>query len=68
MIYDWVSAMVYEADDTTHFHIIPYADIRDHNADPCCWCCPTEDPEDPGIWSHNAMDKREERERVRKRH
>ncbi len=68
MEFNWVSAMVYEPDDTRHFHIVPIGDLRDHEADPACWCSPTEDPDDLGIWVHNAMDRREEYERGRMRH
>jgi hypothetical protein len=68
MEFNWVSAMVYEPDDTRHFHIVPIGDLRDHEADPACWCSPTEDPDDLGIWVHNAMDRREEYERGRMKH
>ena len=68
MEFNWVSAMVYEPDDTRHFHIVPIRDLRDHEADPACWCSPTEDPDDLGIWVHNAMDRREEYERGRMKH
>lgn len=68
MEFNWVSAMVYEPDDTRHFHIVPIGDLRDHEANPACWCSPTEDPDDLGIWVHNAMDRREEYERGRMKH
>ena len=68
MEFDWVAAMVYEPDESQHFHIVPIGDLRDHEADPACWCSPTEDPDDLGIWVHNAMDRREEYERGRMRH
>jgi len=68
MVFDWISAMVYEFDDEQHFHIVPVGDLRDHDADPDCWCGPTEDDEDPGIWVHHAMDKREEYEQDRMKH
>lgn len=68
MEFNWISAMVYEPDDTRHFHIVPIGDLRDHEADPACWCSPTEDPDDLGIWVHNAMDRREEYERGRMKH
>lgn len=60
--------MVYEGCGAHHFHIVPLDDLRDHEADPACWCNPTEDEEDPGIWVHSAMDKREEYERGRMKH
>ena len=28
MEFNWVSAMVYEPDDTRHFHIVPIGDLR----------------------------------------
>lgn len=68
MEFDWVAAMVYEPDESRHFHIIPAGDIDLHRADPTCWCSPEEDPEDPGIWVHHAMDRRDEYERGRMRH
>ena len=68
MDFDWVSAMVYEPDNTQHFHIVPIDDLKDHAADPSCWCKPSEDAEDPGIWVHHAMDQREEYERGRMKH
>jgi hypothetical protein len=68
MVYDWISLMVYEEDDTSHFHIVPIGDLRDHYADPTCWCTPTEDEEDPGIWVHHSMDRREEYELGRMKH
>lgn len=67
-VFDWITAMVYEADESHHFHIIPMDDLKDHHADPLCWCRPLEDTEDPGIWVHNAADRREEYERGRMRH
>lgn len=68
MEFNWVSAMVYEPDDTMHFHIVPVGDLRDHEADPSCWCKPSEDTEDPGIWVHNSMDRREDYEMGRMKH
>lgn len=68
MQFNWFTAMVYEADDSAHFHIVPVDDLRDHAADPTCWCSPVEDPEDPDIWVHNAMDRRDEYERGRMKH
>lgn len=43
------------------YHIIPINDLREHEATPECWCCPTEDEED-GLVVHHAMDNREEYE------
>lgn len=68
MQFRWVTAMVYEVDETVHFHIVPAGDLRDHEAHPSCWCQPTEDEDDPGIWAHKAMDKREEYELGRMKH
>jgi hypothetical protein len=68
MVFGWVSAMVYEVDDTHHYHIVPVDDVRDHEVHTECWCNPTEDDEDPGIWVHHAMDKREEYEQGRMKH
>lgn len=40
------------------YHIIPIDDLREHEATPDCWCCPTECEED-GTVVHNALDNRE---------
>ncbi len=43
----------------SHQHVMPLADLRDHDAHPQCWCHPTEDPECPGLFVHHSMDGRE---------
>lgn len=40
-------------DDT---HVVPLNDLREHEAEPDCWCGPTEDE---GVWIHHSMDRRE---------
>lgn len=47
-------------------HVIPVEDIHVHSAKSTCWCFPIElEPVDfPGIFTHNAKDCREAKERV----
>jgi hypothetical protein len=45
---------------------MPLRDLRDHTCGTDCWCKPTQDLEQPGLWIHHAMDKREEYEEGRK--
>lgn len=41
-------------------HVIPLADLREHEPSPDCWCRPTVDD---GVVQHNSMDGRERYER-----
>lgn len=41
------------------FHIVPVGDLRDHAEDRLCWCKPRRDADEPFIWVHNSMDRRE---------
>lgn len=43
-------------------HIVPLNDLKEH-LPANCWCRPTE--AEPGLWSHNSMDRREEYENGR---
>jgi hypothetical protein len=45
-------------------HTIPDGDLLEHVSSATCWCQPRED--EPGLWVHNSMDRREEYERGRK--
>lgn len=47
-------------------HVIPNNDLREHVAQADCWCKPTQDPEEPRLYVHHAMDRREEYEQGRK--
>lgn len=42
-----------------NFHIIPIGDLREHCESPDCWCVPTQDDEEPQLYIHRSMDKRE---------
>jgi len=42
-----------------NYHVMPVADLRDHEARPDCWCRPVDDE---GVFVHNAMDFREKYE------
>ena len=52
--------------DNNVYHIVPVADLREHLSSPQCWCKPVQDDQDPNLWLHNSMDRREEYERGRK--
>ena len=43
----------------TAWHIIPVGDLRPHQPFTSCWCCPTEDDDEPDVWLHHALDGRE---------
>lgn len=47
-------------------HVIPVHDLRPHIETPQCWCQPTEDDEQPNLWAHNALDRREQYEEGRR--
>lgn len=47
-------------------HVLPINDLRDHEASKTCWCHPTQDEEEPLVWIHHSMDRREEYENGRK--
>ena len=39
-------------------HVLPLNDIRGHECSDACWCRPDTET-DPGICSHNSLDRRE---------
>lgn len=41
------------------WHVIPMGDLREHDSAATCWCKPTPDAEEPQVWIHNSMDRRE---------
>ena len=45
-------------------HVMPVNDLRKHIDSPDCWCKPTQD--EPGLWAHHSLDRREEYEEGRK--
>lgn len=47
-------------------HLLPCGDLRRHQLDPSCWCCPAEDADAAGYWIHNSADGREEYEEGRR--
>lgn len=49
-----------------NLHVVPLSDLREHEASGKCWCRPTQDEEEPKLWIHHAMDRREEYENGRK--
>lgn len=54
------------SDDIERVHVMPIGDYREHESSRKCWCSPTPDDEDPRIWIHHSMDRREEYEQGRK--
>lgn len=40
-------------------HVLPIDDYRPHLSIPGCWCGPTQDDEDDGVWVHHSLDRRE---------
>lgn len=38
-------------------HVIPNNDLREHEPTSECFCQPTE--EEPGLWVHHSLDRRE---------
>jgi hypothetical protein len=47
-------------------HTMPVNDLREHVSRPDCWCKPTQDDEEPRLWVHHSMDRREEYETTRR--
>lgn len=47
-------------------HTMPVNDLREHVESADCWCRPKQDEEEPQLWIHNSMDRREEYEEGRK--
>ena len=43
--------------DPNSLHVVPLGDFREHDSLPTCWCKPQEN--EPGLWVHNSMDRRE---------
>ena len=41
-------------------HVVPIGDLREHDSNVRCWCKPSQDDEEPRLWIHHAMDRREE--------
>ena len=57
--------MIFTNDDgAVERHVLPQADIREHDEARTCWCQPFDDD---GVWVHNSLDRREEYETGRRR-
>ena len=41
------------------WHVVPVGDLREHESLPSCWCKPRQDEDEPLVWVHNSMDRRE---------
>jgi len=61
MLFAWVNVEV-QREPLSDFHVIPAADLRDHQPAMKCWCCPREDEDQPRVWIHTALDGRETHE------
>lgn len=48
-----------EITDPEYHHVIPIDDLREHISYTHCWCNPTQDEEEPLVWLHHSMDRRE---------
>ena len=40
-------------------HVVPLGDLREHMTATDCWCAPTPDDDEPSVWIHNSLDRRE---------
>jgi hypothetical protein len=40
-------------------HVVPLNDLREHAAASDCWCSPVQDVDEPLVWVHQSMDRRE---------
>lgn len=47
-------------------HVIPLDDYRKHESRKDCWCKPTQDSDEPLLFTHHSMDGREDYENGRK--
>ena len=54
---------LFQKPGTREHHVIPLEDLREHECDMSCWCCPVEDDEEVAVNIHNSMDGREAFER-----
>jgi hypothetical protein len=41
------------------WHVVPLNDLRPHDSLSTCWCKPVQDIQEPTVWIHNSMDRRE---------
>lgn len=41
------------------WHVVPMGDLREHDSSKDCWCNPTPDEDEPAVWVHHSMDRRE---------
>lgn len=47
--------------NASEHHVLPLGDTYPHKPVDC-WCQPTQDPDEPRLWVHNAHDQRERHE------
>jgi hypothetical protein len=48
------------AERVVRMHLVPNADLREHELGEACWCKPEEDDEsEVPFWVHNSADNRE---------
>lgn len=59
----WIAVTWTHPDGSVIEHqVMPINDLREHEDNEDCWCGPTEDEDEPNLWVHHAMDRREEYE------
>lgn len=62
MIGLWCVQTVHQVPAGIQAHVVPMYDLREHDLHGQCWCRPSQDEEDPAVWVHNALDRREDYE------
>lgn len=62
MIGMWRVQTVQQVPAGIEAHVVPILDLRDHEPHSRCWCRPSQDEEDPAVWAHHALDRREDYE------
>lgn len=65
-LFGWQTVQI-TVDGRFVLHTLPDNDLRPHFVRTDCWCHPMEDGEVEGIFSHNALDRREDYEEGRRR-
>lgn len=54
--------LIFPTDDDGDQHVVPHADLHEHELGQSCWCRPRRDAEVPSVLIHSAMDQREKYE------
>jgi hypothetical protein len=43
-------------------HVVPLRDWKEHQSSSSCWCRPRQCEDEPSVWVHNSLDRREDYE------